>query len=335
MLRSRCTSILAAVLALSAVAAITAAPALASGKPFVETKPATKIGATEATFNGVVNPNGAETKYYFEFGKTTSYGSKTKEVAAGAGTSNLEESVAVEGRTKDSEYHFRIVATNANGTSDGADQVVTLKQKLPEFSNSLRPEETGVGQATFTLAGKVATWKFQTEDFSCKRSKGTGLITGAKSGTATLTLEECGTALGYKCQSGAVGGVITFESIPFVLVYTAKEPTKTVALAFNHGAGTTTKFNCQSVEGGARGTILMPLTPLNTLSKSFTLKMNTAEGIQTPRENFTESLEGKEASFPEGKFLGSWTTDFGLEDTPITLGELKQFGEPAEGSIEA
>ncbi len=107
------------------LSAISASAALASGKPFVETKPATSVGQTEAVLNGVVNPNGAETKYYFEYGTTISYGKKTAEAAAGSGTANVEESKTISGLTKSTTYHFRVVATNSNGTSDGTDQALT------------------------------------------------------------------------------------------------------------------------------------------------------------------------------------------------------------------
>jgi hypothetical protein len=124
MTRSRCTVALLALVASLAVNALTAGSALASGKPFVETEPASAVEETTATLNGVVNPNGAETKYYFEYGTTTSYGSKTAEVSAGSGISNVEVSKAITGLTARTTYHFRVVAKNANGTSYGADEVL-------------------------------------------------------------------------------------------------------------------------------------------------------------------------------------------------------------------
>src|SRR5678816_3615419 len=54
--------------------------------PTVATGVATGIGATVATLNGTVNPNGTATTAYFRFGPTTSYGSTTPAVNAGSGT---------------------------------------------------------------------------------------------------------------------------------------------------------------------------------------------------------------------------------------------------------
>jgi hypothetical protein len=94
-------------------------------RPSVETNPATNITEAQATLNGVVNPQGANTKYYFEYGTTTSYGAKTFEVGAGSGATNVEESQPLTGLAASTTYHFRIVATNGNGTTDGADRQFT------------------------------------------------------------------------------------------------------------------------------------------------------------------------------------------------------------------
>jgi hypothetical protein len=106
-----------------------------TGKPTVETKAATSVGETAATLNGIVNPRGAETKYYFEYGTTIAYGSKTSEASAGSGTSSVEEGKIVTGLAASTTYHFRIVATNSHGTADGADQAFTTDG----FSVTRRP----------------------------------------------------------------------------------------------------------------------------------------------------------------------------------------------------
>ncbi|HET8566935.1 MAG TPA: hypothetical protein VFL77_10730 [Solirubrobacterales bacterium] len=92
------------------------------GHPTVETKPVTGLGQSEATLNGIVNPRGLETKYFFEYGKTTAYGSKTAEVGIGAGTANLEESAVLVGLEPSVTYHYRVVASNANGVTKGVDE---------------------------------------------------------------------------------------------------------------------------------------------------------------------------------------------------------------------
>lgn len=123
---------------------------LAGGVPLVEsesipqradTEAATEVTETEATLNGTVNPAGQETKYYFEYGPTTSYGSKTSEIGAGSGTSGVKVNHTLTGLTPGT-YHFRVVATSSAGPSYGAD--VTFKAATPTWriTSTPNPSET-------------------------------------------------------------------------------------------------------------------------------------------------------------------------------------------------
>jgi hypothetical protein len=154
-MRSTLRSALLALMTVCALGGVTATSALASGKPFVETKPPTGVTFEKATLNGVVNPNGAETKYYFEYGETTKYGNKTESVSAGSGTTNLEVSKVITGLFI-SKMHFRIVATNTNGTSDGADETFDT---VP-YAETLRP---ATGNTTATLYGIVTPDNVETK----------------------------------------------------------------------------------------------------------------------------------------------------------------------------
>jgi streptogramin lyase len=100
--------------------------------PIVVTKPATSVAKTGATLNGSVNPKSLETKYSFEYGTTTSYGTKTAEASAGSGASPVEENKAITGLTPGTNYHYRIVATNSDGTASGNDQVFSTPPNAPE-----------------------------------------------------------------------------------------------------------------------------------------------------------------------------------------------------------
>ncbi len=92
-------------------------------KVYAITKPASGVGTTEATLNGTVNPEGTETKYRFEYGTTTAYGTNVPvpDANAGAGRKNIEAGNAIKGLTTKTTYHFRLVATNATGTMNGLD----------------------------------------------------------------------------------------------------------------------------------------------------------------------------------------------------------------------
>jgi hypothetical protein len=96
-----------------------------TGPPKVTTGPATSVDSISATLNGTVNPNGSSTTYYFEYGLTPSYGSQTPETDVGSGIDNVDVSEAITVLDPIATYHYRLVATNALGTSYGEDMIFT------------------------------------------------------------------------------------------------------------------------------------------------------------------------------------------------------------------
>ncbi|HWE81882.1 MAG TPA: fibronectin type III domain-containing protein [Gaiellaceae bacterium] len=97
----------------------------ASPAPVVTTAAASSISSTGATLNGSVNPNGQTSSWYFEYGKTASYGSKTSSVSAGNGTTATNVSAPVTKLSTGQAYHFRLVAVSPAGTTNGADMTFT------------------------------------------------------------------------------------------------------------------------------------------------------------------------------------------------------------------
>ena len=93
--------------------------------PTAITLAATAVTAASATLNGTVNPNSLATNYYFEWGTTTSYGNVTPTIAAGNGTTNMAVNAGISGLTGGTTYHFRVVAVNADGTTNGSDLTFT------------------------------------------------------------------------------------------------------------------------------------------------------------------------------------------------------------------
>jgi NHL repeat len=90
-------------------------------KPRVEAESVSEVGSSTATFHGQVLPQGEPTSYFFEYGTTTTYGKHTPTQSAGAGITATAVAAAVEGLSPDTGYHFRLVASNANGERKGPD----------------------------------------------------------------------------------------------------------------------------------------------------------------------------------------------------------------------
>jgi len=94
---------------------------LSRSKPTVVTQAASSIRARSALLNATVNPNGqAVGTCTFEYGPTASYGDSAPCARLpGSGTSPVAVSARIRALTPKSTYHYRITATNPDGTSTG------------------------------------------------------------------------------------------------------------------------------------------------------------------------------------------------------------------------
>jgi hypothetical protein len=97
---------------------ITPPPTASTGNP-------TTVRERAIAITGTVNPNGSGTSYKFEYGATTSYGNSTALTNVGYGKAPVPVSAVMGGLHEGSAYHYRLVATNSQGTSYGADRQVS------------------------------------------------------------------------------------------------------------------------------------------------------------------------------------------------------------------
>jgi hypothetical protein len=131
--------------------ALAATPqALAKG-PAVTTGAATSVGATTAVVTGKVDPGGEATSWYVEFGATTSYGSRTDARSAGNGTGQVDVTEQLRSLTTGVTYHYRLVATNASGTSRGTDATFQTRA-APAVTTS---NAWALGPTSATVGGSV------------------------------------------------------------------------------------------------------------------------------------------------------------------------------------
>jgi hypothetical protein len=95
--------------------------------PSVETGGASGVGVGAATLGGTIDPHGWDTSYSFEYGTSAAYGSSwpTVEVELGALEGPQPVIVNLPNLLPSTTYHYRLVATNGGGTSDGPDMTFT------------------------------------------------------------------------------------------------------------------------------------------------------------------------------------------------------------------
>ena len=116
--------------------------AISVSMPTASTGSASDVTENTAILSGTINPQGAETRFRFEYGPDTSYGSATPWFAAGNGTSELSVNATITGLTPSTTYHFRIVAENSAGTVTGDDATFTT-EALTDPAADTRERFTG------------------------------------------------------------------------------------------------------------------------------------------------------------------------------------------------
>jgi hypothetical protein len=175
-----------------------------TGAPAAVTNPATGVTPTSARLNGTVTPNGLSTSWYFQYGTSTGYGSRTSSHSASSGTNPVAVSSSLSGLRAATIYHFRLVATNTLGTTLGADQ---------SFSTSTSPivrtgsaQDVGASTATATgtvdARGRATTWWFEygtTTSYGSKTATlGAGSAFGDRGVAATISRLASSTTYHYR-----------------------------------------------------------------------------------------------------------------------------------------
>jgi hypothetical protein len=184
--------------------------------PAVTTGPASGVGASVATLNATVNPNGGATDAWFEYGTTTGYGLITPQQALGSGTSPLAVSANIAGLTCGTLYHFRARASNSAGVPTGGDATFTTSP-CASGPTVVTGVATNVGPNSATLNATVNPNGSATSAwFEYGTTTGYGLATpqqGVGSGTsaspvsAVVTGLACGTSYHFRARASSAAGI--------------------------------------------------------------------------------------------------------------------------------
>jgi hypothetical protein len=135
-------------------------------QPVVYTGSASMITCHTAMFNGAVNPNGLNATAYFEYGPSQTYGKKTNSINAGNAWDPVSINIHVNQLNPETQYHFRLVAENKDGTTFGNDQmfatdvpILDLNQfqtiAIPSGNAIMKPfiiQNQGCGPLTYNIS---------------------------------------------------------------------------------------------------------------------------------------------------------------------------------------
>jgi hypothetical protein len=273
-------------------------------RPVAETEAASSVGAVVATAKGSVNPEELLTKYHFEYGKTALYGSSTTaENVPGEGDSPVAVSTVIKGLEQNRLYHYRIVATNVDGTSYGEDKTFTTAAvTLPTFS-----VETGHSLAVkFASAAGAAPVIVSAKGYTieCKSVSGTGEIVEAGEGKlfsktvhkVVVSYHECKATFGAgssSCSNNSEKNAIVTESLKGTLGYLEPGVTKEVGLALEgegeHGSEEPLYASFSCIEVGVKLPLLIrgylisevgPAGTYGTMRSTDTLAYKQSSGTQ-------------------------------------------------------
>ena len=126
-----------------------------SAKPAVSTGAVADLTSQSATLLGKVNASGARTTYYFQYGPTTRYGAVTPSGTATAGAGTLNVTAPLAALAPFTTYHYRLVATNRNGTTRGKHRTFKTRRQPLGLALAATPNPVGFGQPT-VLAGTLS-----------------------------------------------------------------------------------------------------------------------------------------------------------------------------------
>ncbi len=162
------------------------------------TDPASNVDRNTATLNASFNGNGEDTHYYFEWGTDTNYGNTTAappgtDFGSPSGPQSLSFDLA--GLTVETTYHYRIVASNAAGTSYGSDQSLETLPAVRDLSTDPASDvtaSTATLNASYTGIGEDVHYYFEygpTTSYGSKTAVPPGADNGSPSGPQTLSFD--------------------------------------------------------------------------------------------------------------------------------------------------
>jgi trimeric autotransporter adhesin len=128
------------------------------GWPATTTLNASSITSSNAVLNGTVVPFVGPTGMWFQFGTNTAYGQSNAVTIIPAGTNAVATSTLISGLSPLTTYHYRIAATNFNGTGLGNDVAFTttvppmqLLSGTSVAGDAFQLNFSGISNASYTV----------------------------------------------------------------------------------------------------------------------------------------------------------------------------------------
>lgn len=135
--------------------------------PLVVTSSSVSSSATTVVISGTVNPKGAFTNYWYEYGKTSDLGTKTPNQAVGSGFASIQAPAYITGLSKNTTYYFQLVAENQYGKVAGNQYTFQTTDSTPAPVGNAPTTKTlsanNISSTTANINGEVTPNKSETQ----------------------------------------------------------------------------------------------------------------------------------------------------------------------------
>jgi hypothetical protein len=183
------------------------------GPPRVTEPPLRDLTATMASLPGSVNPFGIQGSYHFEYGLTDAYGSRSPvgaDAVLGAVAEPKPVTAAVAGLEPNTTYHYRLVATNAAGTTFGPDRQFTTDSVSTTATSRAFEQVTPVDKGGSLMATELG-FAVQSDGSAAEGS----IVTLTTEGTFPGASVDGGVFSHYAATRGADGWSQQLLEVPF------------------------------------------------------------------------------------------------------------------------
>jgi hypothetical protein len=122
--------------------------------PGVTDQHATGVTTSGAHLSASLDPNGAATTYYFQYGRSTGYGNRSTPVTMPAGANPVAVAADISGLRPYTRYHWRLYARNSAGITRGRDRTLRTGRVASSITLFSSRAKVQYGRG-ITLGGRV------------------------------------------------------------------------------------------------------------------------------------------------------------------------------------